>query len=157
MEQLQQLAQHAWAHRIKSSSLKRNALLKPFDMILTQLEEEPRPELRSTVRAALVEDIFAHLERIANPGFKPGRTKHEAVEQYVGSFFDGVLTDAHHGDVNRLLGRARLLRSAYLFYIRRCIPAKHQELALREDEADVAEEAIDDERVDLPAHAERQG
>lgn len=154
MEQLQQLARHAWAHRIKSPSLKRNALLKPLDMILTQLEEEPKPELRATVRAALVEDIFAYLERTASPGFKPGRTKHDAVEQYVTLFFDGVLAEAHHGDVNRLLGRARLLRSAYLFSIRQCIPSKQQEQALREDEADV-EPADEDERMALLTQSER--
>jgi len=89
--------------------------------------------------------IFAYLERTASPGFKPGRTKHDAVEQYVTLFFDGVLAEAHHGDVNRLLGRTRLVRSAYLFYIRQCIPLKQQEQALREDE-----------RVEMLAQPERK-
>jgi len=153
MEQLQQLAQHGWMYHIRGSSLKRNALLKPLDMMMEQLEKEPKPELRATVHAALVEDIFAHLERTARPGFKPGRTKHNAVEQYVALFLDGVLADAHHGDVNRLLGRAKLLRSAYLFYIRECIPIPQQEQALREDEPDG--EPTEDERVELPAQPER--
>jgi hypothetical protein len=33
-------------------------------------------------------------------------------------FFNGVLKDAHHGNVNRLLQRERSIRSAYLVYMR---------------------------------------
>jgi len=150
VEQLERLAQHAWKHRVFSSSLKRNSLLKPLDMILTQLEGEPKPEARGTVRAALVEDVFGHLERIAPAGRKPGRTMHAAVMEYVDLFFDGVLDGAHHGDVNRLLGRGKLLRSAYLFYIRACIPGKHQETALSDDTTD---EGVLDEHGDGIAFA----
>jgi hypothetical protein len=138
VEPLQELAAQAWRGHIISSSLKRNSLLKPLDMILDQLEEEPKPEARATVRAALVEVIFGHLERIAPAGRKPGRTKHEAVKQYVDFFFDQVLDGTHHGDVNRLLARGKLLRSAYLFYIRECIPVKLRETSIREDSEDAA-------------------
>ncbi|MCL4545361.1 MAG: hypothetical protein M1118_12315 [Chloroflexi bacterium] len=147
MDSLKQLAQHAWGHRIISSSLRRNSLLKPFDMILQQLEREPKPEARAWVRAALVEDIFGHLERIAPEGRKPGRTKHDAVTKYVDLFFDGVVDGAHHSDVNRLLARADLLRSAYLFYVRESIGDRVR----AGDDALVAEEAFESTPVTPPS------
>lgn len=155
MEQLQRLAQHAWQHHIISSSLKRNSLLKPLDMLLTQLEAEPKPDMRAAVRAALVEDIFGHLTRIAPAARKPGRAKYVAVEGYVDLFFDGVLDGAHRGDVNRLLGRSKLLRSAYLFYLRECIPAKRQDASLSDDTVDVLT-GEDDEGAGEPAWREEE-
>lgn len=127
MDALEHLAKQAWANHIIGASLKRNALIKPFDMLLEALEESPRPEDRECVRAATVEEIFAHLERINASEYKLGRTKREAVKEYVRIFFDELLDGRYHGDVNRLLDRSRMLRSAYLFHVREQIPLRAQE------------------------------
>lgn len=149
MDQLRLLAEQAWGQHIRGASLKRNALMKPFDMILDHLEATPKPEDRDLVRAALVEEIFGHLERIAPAGRKPGRRRHDAVVAYVAIFFDGVLGEGHHGDVNRLLARAKLLRAAYLFYLRACIPAPRREGAYRDEAlADDGEEVEEEPPAD---------
>jgi hypothetical protein len=127
MQELRTMAIYAAEHRIRGTSLKRNSLLKPLDIILSELDRCPDPgndnELE-LIRAGAKEMIFDHLERIAQPGYKIGRTKQEQVSQYVDLFFDDVLKQAHHGNANRLLGRERLIRSAYLFYLREALPYK---------------------------------
>ncbi|MBX7237233.1 MAG: type I-D CRISPR-associated protein Cas10d/Csc3 [Caldilineales bacterium] len=124
MQQLESLAQVAWADHIIGRSLERNSLLKPFDMLLEGLERKPAVFGFDTLRAQLSEDIFRHLEAIASEEYKPGRTKREKVKAYVDLFFDGVLAEAYRGNVSKLLADSKGLRSAYLFYIREQIPTK---------------------------------
>ena len=123
MRELKDLAIYAAQNSIRGTSAKRNSLLKPFDIILDELEhysnpatkEEQQNEL-ALIQAGTKGLIFEHLERIAKTEFKPGRTKQGKVNQYVDSFFGELLAKAHHGNVNRLLAREKLLRSAYLVY-----------------------------------------
>ena len=75
MQALQELAEMAWRDRILGRSLERNSRLKPFDMILEALTGKSNAFGLDTVKAALVEDIFRHLEVIARPGYEPGRPK----------------------------------------------------------------------------------
>ncbi len=124
MEALEHLAAMAWEGHIIGRSLERNALLKPFDLILEALDNQSPAFGEDTVRAQLVEDIFRHLEAIAREGFRPGRTKREKVKGYVGQFFDGVLHGVYGGSATRLLADKRQLRSAYLFYLSEQIPAR---------------------------------
>jgi hypothetical protein len=118
---LQKLAIFAQKNNIKGTSLKRNSLLKPLDIILQELDRCPNPDDKKElelIRAAAKEFIFDHLERIAKDEYKPGQTKQSKINEYVDLFFDGVLEKAHHGKVNKLLSREKLLRAAYLFWIR---------------------------------------
>lgn len=118
---LQELAVFAAQNSIKGTSFKRNSLLKPLDIILQELDRCPNPDDKkelALIRAATKELIFDHLERIAKDEYKPGQTKQSKVNQYVDLFFDGVLEKAHHGKVNRLLSREKLIRAAYLFWVR---------------------------------------
>ena len=124
VKQLQKLAETAWDGRIIGRSLERNSLLKPFDMLLGGLEGKSEAFGLDTLRAQLAEDIFRHLEAIASEEYKPGRTKREKVKTYVDLFFGGVLGEAYHSNINRLLGDIKGLRSAYLFYLREQIPVK---------------------------------
>ncbi len=127
MQELKELATYAAQNSIRGSTFKRNSLLKPLDIILQELDHCPAPDDRNElelVRAGTKGLIFDHLERIADSEYKPGRTKRDKVNYYVDLFFDGVLDKAHHGKVNRLLNRERLIRSAYLFYVREAIPVK---------------------------------
>ena len=127
MQELKELATYAAQNNIRGSTFKRNSLLKPLDIILQELDRCPAPDNANElelVRAGTKGLIFDHLERIAKTEYKPGRTKRDKVNHYVDLFFNGVLDKAHHGKVNRLLNRERLIRSAYLFYVREAIPVK---------------------------------
>jgi len=127
MQELRAMAVYAAENRIRGNTLKRNSLLKPLDVILNELDrclDPDNPDELELIRAGTKEMIFDHLERIAQSDYKPGRTKQDKVSHYVDLFFDGVLDKAHHGKVNRLLNRERLIRSAYLFYLREALPRK---------------------------------
>lgn len=125
MQELKAVATYAAQNHIQGTSLKRNSLLKPLDIILEELDRCPAPDDPNElelIRAGTKELIFDHMERIAGAEYKPGRTKREKVNHYVDLFFDEVLGKAHHHGVNRLLSRERLIRSAYLFYVREALP-----------------------------------
>ena len=118
---LQQLAVYAAHNSIKGSSFKRNALLKPLDIILEELDRCKNPDDKkelAVIRAGTKELIFDHLARIAKEEYKPGQTKQSKINQYVDIFFDDVLEKDNHGKVNRLLSREKLIRAAYLFWVR---------------------------------------
>jgi|SRR5579884_166858 CRISPR-associated protein Csc3 len=127
MQELRAMAVYAAENRIKGGTNKRNSLLKPLAIILDELDRCPAPDNPNElelIRAGAKEMIFDHLERIADAEYKPGRTKQEKISYYVDLFFDEVLKKAHHNNVNRLLARERLIRSAYLFYFREAMPQK---------------------------------
>lgn len=127
MQELKEVATFAAQNHIQGISFKRNSLLKPLDIILQELDRCPAPDNINElelVKAGTKEMIFDFLDRIAKGDYKPGRGKREKVNYYVDLFFDGVLFKAHHGKVNRLLNRERLIRSAYLFYFREAMPQK---------------------------------
>ncbi len=124
MQGLKELAEYAANNNIRGTSLKRNSLLKPLDIILQELDRCPNPDDPNElelVRPGTTGLIFEHLERIAGANYKPGRTKESKVNNYVDLFFDEVLRKANHGKVNRLLSRERLIRSAYLVYYRQAL------------------------------------
>jgi CRISPR-associated protein Csc3 len=127
MQALTELAKMGWDDRIIGRSLERNSLLKPFDMILDALNGKSDAFDLNTLKAALVEDIFRHLEVIASQEYKPGRTKREKVKDYADLFFTGILEGVYRGNINRLLNDEKGLRSAYLFYLREQIPLKERE------------------------------
>lgn len=133
MEPLQQMAVLAVDAHLKGRSFKRNSLLKPLDIILENLEREPKEDVRDLVRRASERQIFDHIDAITEAKYKPGFVKREQkmdqIRAYVDLFFDGVLAQAHRGDVNRLLQRNRLIRSAYLTYYRYALPERAREQA----------------------------
>lgn len=132
MEPLKQMAILAANERLKGRSFKRNSILKPLDIILENLEREPKEDVWDLVRRASERQIFDHIDAITEAQYKPGLVKREhkmdQICAYVDLFFDGVLTQIHDGDVNRLLQRNKLLRSAYLTYYRNALsePAREQ-------------------------------
>ncbi len=94
MEELKELATFAATNGIRGTSLKRNSLLKPLDIILQELDRCPNPEDGNElelVKTGTKGLIFEHIERIADAKFKPGRTKEGKVNHFVDLFFDGVL------------------------------------------------------------------
>lgn len=145
MQQLKHVAQHAARYRIRGRSYKRNSLLKPLDIILAELERCPTPtsdyaDYTNEIEFACTSSkglIYDHVKRIA-------RGVHEEhIYQYVNLFFDEVLKEVHHGNVNALLQRERAIRSAYLVYMREALadlfvahkqaPSKDQALQMMEN------------------------
>ncbi len=157
MQELQELAEYAVSSNIRGTSLKRNSILKPLDIILQELDRCPNtddPNELELVRTGTKGLIFEHLERIAGANYKPGRTKESKVNHYVDLFFDDVLGKANHGKVNRLLSRERLIRSAYLVYYRQALAeyfvarGKARDIA---EASDKIEENANEEDADLLA------
>ncbi len=152
MQALKELATYAATHRIRGRSYKRNSLLKPLDIMLDQLDRCPDPknldelELVKTGSKGL---ILEHIKRVAKP------VREDAIYHYVDIFFEQVLKGAHHGNANRLLQRERLIRSAYLVYLREELArvfiargkAPTQAEAMQEMEA-AASQNEDDEGLD---------
>ncbi len=131
MEPLKQMATLAAEVHIKGRSFKRNSILKPLDIILENLEREPKENVRDLVQRASERQIFDHIDAITEAKYKPGLAKREQkmdqIRSYVDLFFDGILTQFHRGDVNRLLQRGKMMRSAYLTYYRDAAPVKLKE------------------------------
>jgi CRISPR-associated protein Csc3 len=131
MDSLKQMATLAAEEHLRGRSFKRNSILKPLDIILENLEREPKEDVRDLVRRASERDIFDHIDRITEAQYKPGLAKRERkqdlIRTYVDLFFDGILAKMHEGDVNRLLQRNKLIRSAYLTYYRDALPERIKE------------------------------
>jgi len=125
------MASLAAEEHLRGRSSKRNSILKPLDIILENLEREPKEDVRDLVRRASERDIFDHIDRITESKYKPSKIKREqkqeVIRTYVDLFFDDILTKLHANDVNRLLQRSKLMRSAYLIYYRDAIPEQVKE------------------------------
>lgn len=125
-EQLSDLAAMAWQSRLLGRTLKKSSLLFPVADIFQKLNYTGEADL-ATLRAAATQDIFDHLERIAEEQYKPGQTKLDATKAYVDKWFDDVLEGVYRGNRRKLLGDEKLIRSAYHFYLRQQIPRKGAE------------------------------
>lgn len=124
---LQNLAQIAWADKLKGRSLKKNSLIMPLDEILKKLSHHSDEADIGVLQAAITEDIFEHLERIADANYRPGKTKWRATKTFVDSFFEEVYQQVYKGQLQQLLADEKLIRSAYLFYIREQISPKDED------------------------------
>ncbi|MCB0044305.1 MAG: type I-D CRISPR-associated protein Cas10d/Csc3 [Caldilineaceae bacterium] len=122
-EQLNRLAEMAWQNRLLGRTLKKSSLLFPVAEVFQRLGYSGEADLE-TLRAATTQEIFDHLERIADDRYKPGRTKLDATKAYVDVWFDDVLGRVYHGNRRKFLSDEKLIRSAYHFYIRQQIPRK---------------------------------
>ena len=124
---LQELAEIAWSGRLRGRSLRKNSLMAPLDEIFKKLGQRSEAMDMETLRAAAVQDIFEHLERIADQQYRPGRKKWEATQNFVDGFFDNIYQGVYKGKLQKLLADEKLLRSAYMFYVREQIPHKSQD------------------------------
>lgn len=143
MKALREMARLAADNHIMGGSFKRNSLLKPLDIIFDNLEREPKEEMRDVVLNGSAEQIFEHIRRISKSEFKPGKAKQDFIKEYVNIFFDGVLREGNGNDVNRLLQREKILRSAYLIYFREALPQKEKQQADIEQAEEVGQMAIE--------------
>jgi CRISPR-associated protein Csc3 len=139
VEALIKMAELAAKNRIRGRSFKRNSILKPLDIILENLEQEPKDDIRAVTRAASSRDIFDHLDRIAGADYTFGRGKQAQIEEYTDLFFDGILRDFHKNDVNRLLQRSKKLQSAYLLFFYHALPEREKVEAEKEQAEEVSQ------------------
>ena len=121
-EELRRLAEIAWQNGLRGRSLEKSSLLFPLDELFQKLGHPGGASDRETLMAAATMDIFDHLSRIADERYKPGRRKWEATKTFVDTFFSDVLGSVYGGNVRKLLTDEKLLRSAFLFYVREQIP-----------------------------------
>lgn len=136
--QLQRLAEIAWKKGLRGRSLEKSALLYPLSEVFTKLSHSGGHVDREALKAAAAQDIFDHLYRIAPDDRKPGRPKQEAINQFVDNWFNDVLEGVYGGNLRKLLADEKLIRSAFLFYVREQIPRK-QDQAVEEDEPELEE------------------
>jgi CRISPR-associated protein Csc3 len=133
--ELRQLAELAWQNRLIGSSRKKNSLLFAVDEVFQKLRHPVELVDRETLKAAAAQDIFDHLYRLAPEGRKPGRPKQEAAKAFVDGWFNNVLEGVYRSNYRKMLGDEKLIRSAYLFYIREQIPRK--EAAAETEDTDI--------------------
>ena len=127
--QLRRLAELGWKGGLRGRTLEKSALLYPVSEVLAKLGQPSGQVDQDALRAAAVQDIFDHLSRIAGDEYKPGRRKYEAVKEFVDIWFDDVLEGVYGGNLRKLLADEKLIRSAYLFYVREQIPRKQEKAA----------------------------
>src|SRR5436305_6698820 len=135
MQALKELATYAATHRIRGRSYKRNSLLKPLDIILDELDRCPNSKDEDEIELVVTGSkglILEHIRRVAKP------VREDAIYDYVDIFFNQVLKKAHHDNVNKLLQRERLIRSAYLVYMRQALA----DVFIARGKAKTTEEAV---------------
>lgn len=138
---LQQLAEIAWKNGLRGRSLEKSALLYPVGEVFAKLSHTTGHVDREALRAAAVQDIFDHLYRIADDRYKPGKKKWKAIKQFVDVWFDDVLEGVYRGSLRKLLADEKLIRSAFLFYVRQEIPRKQDQITEKKDTESESKEA----------------
>lgn len=126
-QHLQKLAEIAWQGGLRGKTLKKNSLMTPLDHVFVKLNQRSQAFDDEALKAVIAEDIFEYLERIADEQYAPGRRKMGAANEFVNLFFDQVYQGVYQGNRTRLLADEKLLRSAFMFYMRQQIPTKQQE------------------------------
>jgi len=121
---LQRLAEIAWKSGLRGRSLEKSSLLYAVGEVFAKLNHAGGHVDKEALKAAAVQDIFDHLSRIAEDRYKPGKKKWEATKQFVDIWFGDVLEGVYAGNLRKLLGDEKLIRSAFLFYVREQIPHK---------------------------------
>ena len=112
----------AWSKNIKGPSLKRNSLLVPMAIFFDQIRQQQPILDKEALRAAAIEKIFDHLDRISEQG--RGKSTREALEFIANHFFITLLEDNYGGKIHRMIGDEKDLKAAYLFYLRGNIKKK---------------------------------
>ncbi|MCA9948909.1 MAG: type I-D CRISPR-associated protein Cas10d/Csc3 [Anaerolineales bacterium] len=118
--ELKKAATIAVQHNLRGSSFERSSLLYPFNEVMQKLaQDQGRTAVdRETLRAAATQDIYDHLDRLATrAGYKMTKKRAEACSAFVNCWFDDILA-VYNGQTRKLIADEKLLRSAFLFYVR---------------------------------------
>ena len=98
-----------------------------LDHVFVKLNQRSQAFDDEALQAVIAEDIFEYLERIADEQHAPGKRKMGYANEFVNLFFAQVYHGVYQGNRARLLADEKLLRSAFMFYMRQQIPNKQQE------------------------------
>jgi CRISPR-associated protein Csc3 len=131
-EHLKELAHIAWSNGLRGRTLAKNSLMTPLDEVFKKLNHRSEAADLETLRAAAADDIFEYLTRVTESQYRPGQNKWEACKSFVDTFFDDVYQGVYRGKRQKLLADEKLLRSAFLFYIREEIPRREAEAKAEE-------------------------
>lgn len=118
--ELKKAAAIAVQHNLRGSSFERSSLLYPFNEVMQKLAlDQGHTALdREALRAAATQDIYDHLDRLATRGgYKMTRVRADACAAFVDCWFNDIVA-AYEGQTRKLIADEKLLRSAYLFYVR---------------------------------------
>lgn len=126
-DHLKKLAGIAWSNQLRGRTLAKNSLMTPLDEVFKKMNHRSEAADLETLRAAAADDIFEYLTRITESQYRPGQKKWEACKAFVDTFFDDVFQGVYRGKRQKLLADEKLLRSAFLFYIREEIPRREEE------------------------------
>lgn len=137
---LQRLAHIAWENRLIGKTFAKHSLMTAMDEVFRKIGLQSKAAEGDVdfLKAVTAQDIFDYLDRIADQRYKPGARKREAIKEFVDTFYTGIYTGVYNNSTARLLGDEKLLRSAYLFYIREQIPRKLTESVEKGDVDDLS-------------------
>ncbi|MFQ5435712.1 MAG: hypothetical protein ACE5FD_12620, partial [Anaerolineae bacterium] len=127
--ELEKAAKIAVQHNLRGSSFERSSLLYPFDEMMKKLaQDQGRTAVdRETLRAAAIQDIYDHLDRLATrAGYKMTKARADACADFVNRWFNDILIDVYEGQARKLIADEKMLRSAFLFYV-------HQQQAIAKE------------------------
>ena len=128
-KELEKVAEIAVQHRLQGSSYERSSLLYPFNEVMQKMTQAQPGTVADTavLRAAAIQDIYDHLERLATRGgYKMTKARGEACEAFVDGWFNNILQHVYEGHTRKLIADEKLLRSAFYFYIRQKQEEKKQ-------------------------------
>ncbi len=119
--ELTRAAEIAVQNNLRGSSFERSSLLYPFDEMMKKLAQDQGQTAvdRETLRAAAIQDIYDHLERLAKrANYKMTKARADACADFVNCWFDNILMGVYDGKTRKLIADEKMLRSAFLFYVR---------------------------------------
>lgn len=123
MSVIQKMAQIGWSGGLRGESLAKHSLTKPIDTIFKILNKMGENLSLEDYKAVINQEIFNFLERTKDA---VGAKTAEKVKEFVDIFFNEFLSQTYKGNINRLLADEKIIKSAYLFYIRECIHRKNK-------------------------------
>ncbi len=119
--ELEKSAEIAVQNNLRGSSFERSSLLYPFDEMMKKLAQDQGQTAvdRETLRAAAIQDIYDHLDRLAKrAGYKMTKKRADACADFVNCWFNSILVGVYDGKTRKLIADEKMLRSAFLFYVR---------------------------------------
>lgn len=123
---IKKMAEIGWTSHIKGSSLERNSLLQPINMIFDQLRKQSQVLDIELVRSSTIQKIFDYLERTNDSKYDIGKTKLNKITEFVDIFFKELMNDCYKNKVQIILTDEKNLKASYLFYVRNFIPSKEK-------------------------------
>ncbi len=124
---IKRMAELGWSNQIKGSSLERNSLLQPINMIFDQIRKQNQTLDLEIVRTSTIQKIFDYLERINDSKYIIGKNKLDKITDFVDIFFKELLEKCYRGKVQIILSDEKNLKASYLFYVRNFIPSTTKE------------------------------